>query len=540
MRVMSREQQISRFELFRRLRQMAIGTSLALSIAACGGGGGGGGQPTAPVQQNPPPPAANAAPSVEAGAEQTIQWPIATAQLSGSATDDPSQTLTYAWTVTSGPSGVTFGTANTAATSVTFPSAGTYVLTLSVSDGSATGTDTVTVIVNPAADPPTQAAVYPASDLTNDAADQGWARVNAAADVGMDQALLDQAASYAQSAGTAIPGSAGMIVRGGRLVHSWGDIDQRFDMKSTTKSIGGIALGLAIDAGTVQLSDGAQTKLAGIGANPPSNVTTGWLDDITIQQLATHTAGFDKPGGYTYLPPRDPAAATLIYAPGTIWSYSDSGLNWLSEVLTTVFNEDLASVLQTRVWSVLGLNSTSGVVHATSDVYWRNNQLRDQSGATIHNRELASGIFANPNAMARVGLLFLRKGLWANDQRVLSESFVNTVMTPPAANAPLDNPQPADFPSATTSYGVLWWTNAAGLLPNVPRDAYWAWGLGDSLIVVIPSLDLVVVRAGAQHEGAARDAAATPGQRVWHDTDWNGDYSVLAPFLDPIVQSVSQ
>jgi hypothetical protein len=26
---------------------------------------------------------------------------------------------------------------------------------------------------------------------------------------------------------------------------------------------------------------------------------------------------------------------------------------------------------------------------------------------------------------------------------------------------------------------------------------------------------------------------------VWNDYDWNGDYAVLAPFLDPIVQSVT-
>ncbi|MEN9935542.1 MAG: gamma-glutamyltransferase, partial [Chloroflexota bacterium] len=58
-------------------------------------------------------------------------------------------------------------------------------------------------------------------------------------------------------------------------------------------------------------------------------------------------------------------------------------------------------------------------------------------------------------------------------------------------------------------------------LPNVPRDAYWAWGLGDSLIVVIPSLDIVVARAGS-------------GWRA----GWNPNYAVLQPFLDPIVSSV--
>jgi CubicO group peptidase (beta-lactamase class C family) len=168
-------------------------------------------------------------------------------------------------------------------------------------------------------------------------------------------------------------------------------------------------------------------------------------------------------------------------------------------------------------------------------VHWRDNEYRDQTNKVPYNRELASGMFVNANAMARVGLLFLRKGLWANDQRVLQESFVTTVSAPVAANASLPNPQGADFPNATVNYGVLWWTNANGQLPNVPHDAFWAWGLGDSLIVVIPSLDIVAVRAGAQ---AA--PGSSPQGRVWNDDNWNGDYAVLAPFLDPIVQSVSQ
>ncbi|MFC4310755.1 serine hydrolase [Steroidobacter flavus] len=519
MRVMSRESQLSRSELIRRCRQVAIGVSLALSIAACGGGGGGGGggQTSAPVQQQPQ----NAAPTVQAGNDQTIELPATTAQLSGSATDDSStSTLTYAWTATSGPSGVTFGTANAAATSVTFPGAGTYVLTLTVSDGSLSGTDTVSVTVG--------SAVYPASDVSNDTTDHGWTRVAAAADVGMNQTLLEQAATYAQTSGDAQPGSAGMIVRKGRLVYSWGDIDERFDMKSTTKSIGGMALGIALANQTLQLSDLASAKLTGFGENPASNIATGWLPSITIQQLATHTAGFVKIQTYP----------VLQYQPGTTFFYSDGGLNWLADVLTNVFNEDLASVLNRNVWSTLGVNTSVGGTGnngtAISDVHWRDNQ----SGRTdLRNRELNSGIYANANAMARVGLLFLRKGLWANDQRVLSEDFVSKVSTPVAANTalPVGGPQAAGFPNAPAHYGMLWWTNVDGQLPNVPRDAYWAWGLGDSLIVVIPSLDIVAVRAG---NIILTDSNASA--RTWNDAGWNGDYSVLAPFLDPIVQSVSQ
>ncbi|HEY0940358.1 MAG TPA: serine hydrolase [Steroidobacter sp.] len=539
MRVTSREQIDSRSEFFRRCRLLAISAVSVVAIAACGGGGGGGDSggaqeppPTQSPPSNPPstPPPANAAPTVNAGADHTIEWPTNTVEVSGSATDDSSTSLTYEWSATSGPTGVTFASATSAATTVTFPSAGSYVLTLTVSDGSASGTDTVAVTVNP--------ATYPASDAANDTEDHGWARVAAAADVGMDQALLVQAATYASTSGTVNPAdNAGMIVRHGRIVHSWGEIDQRYDMKSTTKSIGGIALGLAIDRGLLAVGDAAQTRLPTIGAIPASNAGTGWLGDITVLQLATHTAGFAKTGAYTLPPPND-ANPTLIYQPGTTWFYSDGGLNWLSETLTAVFNQDLSEVLRTDVWSVLGLNSTTGPAGggSTSDIHWRDNAFRPQGDTIPHNRELASGIFANANAMARVGLLFLRKGMWANDQRVLSEAFVQLVSTPPEANAALSNPDEANFPGATTNYGVLWWTNATGLLPNVPRDAFWAWGLGDSLIVVIPSLDIVAVRAGPQADPLTQE---TPTERVWNDTDWNGDYAVLAPFLDPIVQSVT-
>ncbi|MET0657775.1 MAG: hypothetical protein ABW110_06415, partial [Steroidobacteraceae bacterium] len=107
---------------------------------------------------------------------------------------------------------------------------------------------------------------------------------------------------------------------------------------------------------------------------------------------------------------------------------------------------------------------------------------------------------------------------------------------PRSASASLNvEPTPADFPKAPVNYGVLWWTNknttSSDPLANVPRDAYWSWGLGDSLIVVIPSLDLVIVRAGVPDESNATRTA-------WN-TGWNGDYAALQPFIEPIVQGTT-
>jgi CubicO group peptidase (beta-lactamase class C family) len=486
----------------------------ALSLAACGGGGGGNDSPppSGPsTQPPPPPPPANTAPTVQAGDDQTIRLPTNSVELAGSATDAENNTLTYAWT-SSPAEGVTFANAAAAATTVTFASAGTYTLTLTVSDGTATGTDSVVITVEPEdapPPPPPTGEVWPGPDVETDP-NHGWVAATPA-EVGMDAARLQEAATYALTGG-----GAGMITRHGKLVHQWSSatatIDTRVDLKSTTKSMGGIALGLALDEGLVALTDRARTHLPTLGADAPNDPAT--LDLITIQQLATHTAGFDKPAN----------APLLAYGPpGTNWFYSDGGLNWLADVLTTKYNRDLQALLNERVWSPLQITS--------DDLVWR-------AGAVDANnlmfRDLSSGISANANAMARIGLLFLRKGMW-NGQRILSETFVQTASTPRPETASAALIDPAGFPSANQGYGLLWWTNAVQQMPEVPADAYWAWGLGDSLIVVIPSLDIVVARVGNNPDGPG------PHWRSEADgsADWNGNYEVLRPFLTPIVQSVT-
>ena len=51
------------------------------------------------------------------------------------------------WSKVSGPGTATFGNANAVDTTATFTVAGTYVLRLTASDGQATTTDDVTVVV---------------------------------------------------------------------------------------------------------------------------------------------------------------------------------------------------------------------------------------------------------------------------------------------------------------------------------------------------------------------------------------------------------
>ena len=74
------------------------------------------------------------APSVDAGADQFLEWPANNITLSGSVTD-PSARAAIGWKLYSGPGGASFANANQAATTATIDAPGTYTFMLSADDG---------------------------------------------------------------------------------------------------------------------------------------------------------------------------------------------------------------------------------------------------------------------------------------------------------------------------------------------------------------------------------------------------------------------
>ena len=507
----------------------------------------------------------NRPPVVDAGTDRSVTWPDSQVALDGAAGDDglPAGALMTAWSLQSGPGNVVFDDPSDPQTLATFSAAGTYVLVLTASDGELSVSDAVTIslgtaaiagiVVTPAAvtlapgevrqffaegrTASGQAVpVSPAWTATGGTIDQagryvagptsGQYEVTAQSDgvggtatvvigttggswptggwqvaepdtVGMKKWKLRQARDYAL-----LGGGSGYITRHGKLAMSWGNDETRYDIKSATKSLAGTALGLALGDHRVQIADIAQWHLPDLGLPPDGNRDTGWLGEITILQLATHTAGFEKPGGF----------GEIVFQPGTRWLYSDGGANWLADLLTVRFGQDLNTLMFSRVFAPLGITP--------ADLVWRKNAYRPDLINGIKRREFGSGFRIDVDAMARIGYLYLRRGSWEG-QRIIPESYVDLVSRPAPAVRGLPVASPAAFAGASDHYGVLWWTNADGEIPGVPTDAYWAWGLGDSLIVVIPSLDIVASRAGSG----------------WR-SGWSPDYSIMEPFLKPIADSI--
>jgi CubicO group peptidase (beta-lactamase class C family) len=277
---------------------------------------------------------------------------------------------------------------------------------------------------------------------------------------GLSAAALDEAAAYAEKHG----GGSGCVIRHGYLVKEWGSPTTRWDIKSATKgSLGATLLGLAVDAGKVKLDDFAQSHYPAIGTETAGNNPT-WLKEITVRHLATMTAGFD-----------DGRPPKLVYRPGTKGIYSNDTANMLAELLTLRYGEDLAAVVKREVMDPIGVPA--------ADWRWRANQYRAKTINGLASREFASGLTITHRALARIGYLYLRDGKW-KDRRILSQEYVRTATTP------------TKLPAPWPYYAFYWGSNALATYPDMPKDTVWALGLGDSFVVVCPSLDLVAVRMG--------------------------------------------
>jgi CubicO group peptidase (beta-lactamase class C family) len=99
-----------------------------------------------------------------------------------------------------------------------------------------------------------------------------------------------------------------------------------------------------------------------------------------------------------------------------------------------------------------------------------------------------SFLYASTRDYARVGLLFMRDGVW-NGRRILPEGWVKYTVKP--------------TPGARTNkgYGAHFWLNTGTnpnvhRWPNVPADAFIMSGILGQNVVSMPSRDLIVVRVG--------------------------------------------
>lgn len=274
-------------------------------------------------------------------------------------------------------------------------------------------------------------------------------------------------------------GPAGMILKNGYLVASWGDT-RRVDMTfSVTKSFLSTVAGLAFDRGVLRAaSDLAGSYIWDGTFEGDHNAKITWTH--LLQQNSDWSGSLWGLEDWADRPPREGGIDDWKYRslqePGTVMEYNDVRVNVLAYSLTHLWRQPLPAVLKRELMDPIGASSTwrwFGYDHAWTVIDGYRMQSVTGGGHS------GGGIFISAEDMARFGLLFANGGNW-NGKQLLSEAWIREATTPSAPNP---------------NYGYMWWLNREGgrHWEGVPESVYYAAGFGGNFIVVAPEHDLVMV-----------------------------------------------
>lgn len=275
-------------------------------------------------------------------------------------------------------------------------------------------------------------------------------------------------------------GPAGMILKNGYVIASWGDT-RRVDMTfSATKSYLSTLAGLARDQKLIQsFSDPVQEYVWDGTFQGEHNSKISW------EHLLNQSSDWygELWGCYDWAdrPPAeggiDDWKARELREPGTVFEYNDVRVNLLAYSLLQVWRKPLPMVLKEEVMDPIGASSTwRWFGYENSWTVVDGSKMQSVSGGG-HS---GGGLFISAEDHARFGLLYLGRGAWKGEQ-ILSEAWINDALTPSPANE---------------NYGYMWWldpNDSNTRMSALTSKGFYAAGFGGNYIVVEPGQNLVMV-----------------------------------------------
>ncbi|MDR1393855.1 MAG: beta-lactamase family protein [Bifidobacteriaceae bacterium] len=258
-----------------------------------------------------------------------------------------------------------------------------------------------------------------------------------------------------------------VILRHGRLAARGGWYPYTPDrpqlLYSLSKSFTATALGLAVDAGLVDLDEPFIDFFPEVDRPDLPERTRRLL----LRHLASMTTGQveEQWSLLTETPPdglfQAFAQAERPAEPGTLFAYNQLATYSIAEIVRRRSGQRLFDFLQERLFEPLKMDAAG----------WQQFLAGHDLGFT--------GLFASADSVAKLGQLYLRHGLW-NGQRILSTTWVDQasrVQIPTATETNQENP---DW---QTGYGFHFW---------VSRHGYRGDGAFGQYCLILPEQDMVV------------------------------------------------
>lgn len=273
-------------------------------------------------------------------------------------------------------------------------------------------------------------------------------------------------------------GPAGIIIKDGYVVASWGDT-KRVDMTfSVTKSYLSTTAGLALDDGLIaSVKDKVNEYVWDETFEGEHNSKITW--EHLLQQTSDWSGALFGLYDWADRPDREGKLDDWKYRelkePGASYKYNDVRVNVLSYALLNVWRKPLPQVLKERIMDPIGASTTwRWYGYDDSWITLDGQHMQVVSGGGHHG----GGVFISTEDHARFGLLFARKGKW-NDTQLISKQWTQMIQSPA---------------SAFESYGYMWWLNKGPRSwDGLPDHLYYAAGFGGNFIVVDEQKDMVIV-----------------------------------------------
>jgi CubicO group peptidase (beta-lactamase class C family) len=285
-----------------------------------------------------------------------------------------------------------------------------------------------------------------------------------------------------------------LIIKDGKLVFeeyfSGYDRDNRYKeydrntlhfQASVSKSVTSALAGIAIDNGSIP---GVNEKMFSFFPEY-ADLNNEEKDKITIAHALAMASGLswdessypygDSRNDVTQLfiqndPIRFALAKPLAAAPGSSFIYNSGTTCIMGEIVKKQSGKSLRTFAEQYLFSPLGISDLP-------------NNVTFASG----------GLFLRPRDMAKIGQLYLQKGVW-DGNRVIPQEWVeaSTIESIPIV------PSEHHVPDLIWGYGYQWWL---GTFTTGDIDSYFAAGWGGQYIFVLPELEMVVVMTAGAYSG---------------------------------------
>ncbi len=234
---------------------------------------------------------------------------------------------------------------------------------------------------------------------------------------------------------------------------------------SVTKSVMSALTGIAINDGFIE---GIDQKVSDIVPRYFIDVDDKRKKDITVKNVLTMQGGLESVDDdfLSFYISRDyfdyTVSQPMNFDAGTKFTYNTGLTQFLSAIIEETSKMNTLEYAQEKLFTPLGIEG----------VTWHCDSEGHYSGGF--------GLSLTPRDMAKFGYLYLKNGVWDEDQIIPQKWIKESTSKQVSVNA-------------ESGYGYLFWTKEFEAKDGKFLEAYAASGSGGQYIVVVPELDIVTV-----------------------------------------------